>query len=97
MNKKLDRNYYDILDLERNADDAAIKKAYKKAALVHHPDKGGSDEMFQAVNEAFQVLSDAIKRSDYDKVSVYMPNKFEGFKEVQLERRFRQEGRRHKA
>ena len=47
MNKKLDRNYYDILDLERPADDQQIKKAYKRAALVHHPDKGGSDEMFQ--------------------------------------------------
>jgi len=46
MNKKLDRNYYDILDIERTADDAAIKKAYKKAALIYHPDKGGSDEMF---------------------------------------------------
>lgn len=68
MNKKLDRNYYDILEIERTADDAAIKKAYKRAALVHHPDKGGSDEMFTQVSEAFQVLSDAIKRSDYDKV-----------------------------
>lgn len=46
MLKKLDRNYYDILEIERSVDDAAIKKAYKKAALVHHPDKGGSDEMF---------------------------------------------------
>jgi len=46
MNKKLDRNYYDILDIERNAEETAIKKAYKKAALIHHPDKGGSDEMF---------------------------------------------------
>lgn len=43
---KLDRNFYDTLEVERTADDAAIKKAYKKAALVHHPDKGGSDEMF---------------------------------------------------
>lgn len=46
MNRKLDRNYYDILEVERGADDATIKKAYKRAALVHHPDKGGSDEMF---------------------------------------------------
>jgi DnaJ family protein C protein 7 len=46
MNKKLDRNYYDILEIDRTADDGAIKKAYKKAALVHHPDKGGSDDMF---------------------------------------------------
>ena len=68
MNKKLDRNYYDILEIERTAEEAAIKKAYKKAALIHHPDKGGSDEMFQQVHEAFQVLTDAVKRSEYDKV-----------------------------
>lgn len=67
MIKKLDRNYYDILEIERTADDAAIKKGYKRAALVHHPDKGGSDEMFQQVHEAFQVLSDAAKRTEYDK------------------------------
>lgn len=53
MNKKLDRNYYDILELERTADEGLIKKAYKRAALVHHPDKGGSDDMFQQVHEAF--------------------------------------------
>lgn len=46
MNKKLDRNYYDLLEIERAADADAVKKAYKKAALVHHPDKGGSHEMF---------------------------------------------------
>jgi DnaJ-class molecular chaperone len=68
MNKKLDRNYYDILEIERTAEEAAIKKAYKKAALIHHPDKGGSDEMFQQVHEAFQVLTDAVKRNEYDKV-----------------------------
>ena len=70
MNKKLDRNYYDTLEIERTADDAAIKKAYRKAALIHHPDKGGSDDMFQQVHEAFQVLSDNVKRSEYDKVSL---------------------------
>ncbi len=68
MNKKLDRNYYDTLEIERTADEAAIKKAYRKAALIHHPDKGGSDDMFQQVHEAFQVLSDQVKRSEYDKV-----------------------------
>lgn len=46
MNKKLDRNYYDILEVERTVDDAGLKKAYKKAALVHHPDKGGTDALF---------------------------------------------------
>jgi DnaJ-class molecular chaperone len=47
MNKKLDRNYYDILDIEKTVEDKEIKKAYKRGALIHHPDKGGSDDMFQ--------------------------------------------------
>lgn len=46
MNKKLDRAYYDVLDIRKDADDATVKKAYKKAALTSHPDKGGSDELF---------------------------------------------------
>lgn len=70
---KLDRNYYDALEIERTVDEGAIKKAYKRAALVHHPDKGGSDEQFQTIYEAFQVLSDPVKRSEYDKVSCFLP------------------------
>jgi len=58
MNKKLDRAYYDILDVKKDADDNAIKKAFKKACLIAHPDKGGTNEMFQMVNEAYTVLSD---------------------------------------
>ena len=46
MSKKLDRAYYDILEVKKDADDNAIKKAYKKAALMAHPDKGGTDQMF---------------------------------------------------
>lgn len=46
MNKKLDRNYYDVLEIEKTADAETIKKAFRKAALIHHPDKGGTDEMF---------------------------------------------------
>jgi len=39
------------------------------AALKHHPDKGGSEEMFKEISEAFSVLSDTIKRIDYNNVS----------------------------
>jgi DnaJ homolog subfamily C member 3 len=53
MNKKLDRAYYDILELRKDADAKEIRKAFKKAALSAHPDKGGTDELFQMVNEAF--------------------------------------------
>ncbi len=60
--------YYDILGVERAADLDTIKKSYKKAALTHHPDKGGEHECFQLVSEAFNVLSDAAKRADYDRL-----------------------------
>lgn len=60
--------FYDILGVERTADLDVIKKAYKKAALTHHPDKGGDHECFQLVSEAYNALSDAGKRADYDRL-----------------------------
>lgn len=63
-------NYYDILGIPQGADEEAIKKAYKKTALKLHPDKckaAGAEEAFKKVSRAFQCLSDAKKRSLYDK------------------------------
>jgi len=60
-------NYYDILGVSKGASDDEIKKAYRKAAHKHHPDKSGGDEaQFKKVNEAYQVLSDKTKRAQYD-------------------------------
>lgn len=60
-------NYYDILGVSKGASDDEIKKAYRKAAHQHHPDKSGGDEArFKKVNEAYQVLSDKSKRAQYD-------------------------------
>ncbi|KAF3934588.1 hypothetical protein ABW20_dc0100847 [Dactylellina cionopaga] len=62
--------YYEILNIKVEADDGEIKKAYKKLALVMHPDKNGApgaDEAFKLIAKAFQVLSDPQKRSIYDK------------------------------
>ena len=69
MQKKLDKNYYALLGCAREADEQTLKKGFRQAALVAHPDKGGTDAEFQAVNEAWQVLSDPTKRADYDRVS----------------------------
>ena len=59
-------NYYDTLGVLRGATQDDIKKAYRKKALKHHPDKGGDEEAFKALTRAFDVLSDARKRAQYD-------------------------------
>ncbi|MFA7170870.1 MAG: molecular chaperone DnaJ [Candidatus Paceibacterota bacterium] len=61
------KNYYEILGVEKGAGDDEIKKAYRKLAHQHHPDKKGGDEAkFKEINEAYQVLSDKQKRGQYD-------------------------------
>ena len=62
-------DYYDILGIPRNADDKEIKKAYRNLARKYHPDvckEPGAEEKFKQINEAYSVLSDSQKRSQYD-------------------------------
>lgn len=64
------RDYYDVLGVGRNASDEDIKKAFRKLAFQYHPDKNheeGAADKFKEVNEAYQVLGDAEKRSAYDR------------------------------
>ncbi len=61
------KNYYDILGVDKKATKDDIKKAFRKLAHQYHPDKKGGDaEKFKEVNEAYSVLSDDQKRSQYD-------------------------------
>lgn len=69
------RDFYEILGISKDASDAEIKKAYRKAAMKYHPDKfsGASDaekkeaeDKFKEINEAYQVLSDPNKKAQYD-------------------------------
>ena len=57
---------YDTLGVTRDADNATIKKAYRKKAQISHPDKGGKPEEFHAVRKAYGILSDEDKRARYD-------------------------------
>lgn len=57
---------YDILGVPKNASEADIKKAFKKLALKHHPDKGGDVEKFKEISGAAEILSDPEKRKVYD-------------------------------
>ncbi len=64
MNNK---DYYNILGVQKNASQDEIKKAFRKLAHEHHPDKkGGDDAKFKEVSEAYSVLSDEKKRAQYD-------------------------------
>jgi molecular chaperone DnaJ len=66
-----DTDYYELLGVERGASDAAIKAAYRKLAMQHHPDKNGgcndAAEKFKALSEAYDVLKDPQKRAAYDR------------------------------
>ncbi len=64
------RDFYEILGLGRDADDDTIKKAYRKLAMKHHPDRNpdnkGAEEKFKEAKEAYEILSDPQKRAAYD-------------------------------
>jgi molecular chaperone DnaJ len=65
------KDFYEILGIDKNADETTIKKAYRKAAIEHHPDKNPGDkvseEKFKEAAEAYEVLSDPDKRARYDR------------------------------
>ncbi|GAQ78316.1 DnaJ heat shock family protein [Klebsormidium nitens] len=80
-------NYYEILEVSKECTEDDVKKAYRKLALKLHPDKNkarGADEAFKAVSKAFQCLSDADLRANYDRYGHEDPNQL---RQQQFQRR----------
>src|ERR1700752_817619 len=73
------RDFYEVLGVERNADENELKRAYRKMALKYHPDRNPGDkeaeEAFKEASAAYQVLSDPDRRAQYDR---YGPAAFDG-------------------
>ena len=89
------RDYYEILGVDRGADDATIKGAYRKLALKYHPDRNPdnaeAEEKFKEAAEAYSVLSDSQKRAAYDRfghqglqgsAGGFDPNAFQDFGDI---------------
>ncbi len=60
------RDYYEILGVSKSASADELKKAYRRLAVQHHPDRGGNEAQFKEVSEAYEVLKDDAKRKRYD-------------------------------
>ena len=71
-------DYYSTLGLKRGASDEEIKKAYRKMAMQHHPDRGGDEKKFKEVEEAYRTLSDPEKKRMFD--AGIDPNQQGGFR-----------------
>ena len=58
--------FYKVLEVDKGAGDSEIKKAYRKLAVKHHPDKGGDPEKFKEITQAYEVLSEETAKRAYD-------------------------------
>jgi len=66
---KINIDYYSFLELTSTATSNEIKRAYRRLALKHHPDKGGDPEKFKALSEAYEILMEEETRASYDDAS----------------------------
>ena len=77
----MDKNYYDILGVSKNASESDIKSAFRKLSKKYHPDvnkEAGAEEKFKEINEAYSVLSDPEKKQMYDTFGTVDPNDMGG-------------------
>ena len=81
-------DYYQILGVTRNASPQDIKKAYKKASMQHHPDRGGDEEKFKKVNEAYSALKDPQKKQMYDQFGTADPQQAQSQQQSHFSQQF---------
>lgn len=72
-------DYYSVLGVNKNATQDDIKKAYRKLAHQYHPDKGGDEKKFKEINQAYQVLGNKEKRTQYDQFGTTFDGQGQGF------------------
>ena len=75
------KNLYEELGLKKNATRSEIKSSYRSLVKQHHPDKGGEKERFLAIQNAWETLSDPIKKEQYDKSFFSSCSSFDSFNE----------------
>ncbi|CAN0572299.1 unnamed protein product [Ectocarpus sp. 12 AP-2014] len=64
--KRTRYDYYRLLEVLVDCDQTEMKKAYRHLMLVHHPDKGGDENITKILNHAYDVLQDTVRRARYD-------------------------------
>ncbi|MEK7079852.1 MAG: molecular chaperone DnaJ [Patescibacteria group bacterium] len=69
----MSKNYYEVLGVDKKATSDDIKKAFRKLAQKHHPDKGGDESKFKEITEAYSILSDDKRRREYDSYGQTFP------------------------
>ena len=77
----MEKNYYDVLGVSKNASESEIKSAFRKLSKKYHPDvnkEAGAEEKFKEINEAYSVLSDPEKKQMYDTFGTVDPNRMNG-------------------
>ena len=75
-------DHYSTLGVPKNATQEEIKKAYRKLAMEHHPDRGGDNAKFASINAAYDVLGDVEKRKEYDNPQPQYQNPFQDFGDI---------------